>query len=114
MPLPEKTYDRLNSLCGRWEISQEDLYYSIENGLLRVCVWMPLRYLERGVIKNSKFIYEQHEHREGFIGVRSADFHRICSNRLRQAAYLPFYRERGPYSEYGIRAATASNISPAE
>lgn len=79
MPLPERTYDRLHSLCGRWEISQEDLYYSVENGLLQVCVWMPLRYLERGVIKNNKFIYEQHEHREGFIGVRPVDFHRICS-----------------------------------
>lgn len=79
MSLPEKTYERLHSLCQRWEISQEDVYYSVENGLLRVCVWMPLRYLERGVIRNNKFIYEKHEHREGFIGVRSEDFYRICS-----------------------------------
>jgi len=79
MPLPEKVYDRLHSLCQRWELPQEDIYYSVENNLLRVCVWIPLRYLERGVIKNHKFIYERHEHREGFIGVRPEDFHRICS-----------------------------------
>jgi hypothetical protein len=79
MPLPEKAYDRLSSLWKRWDVSQEDVYYSIENGLLRVCVWLPLRYLERGVIKDGKFIYEQHEPREGFVGVRPEDFHRICS-----------------------------------
>lgn len=79
MALPERAYDRLHSIFKRWDVSQEDVYYSIENGLLRVCVWMPLRYLERGAIKHGKFIYEKHEHREGFIGVRPEDFHRICS-----------------------------------
>ena len=79
MPLPEKTYERLHSLWGRWGLSQEDVYYAIENGLLRVCVWLPLRYMERGIIKNKKFMYVAHEHKEGFIGLRPEDFHRICS-----------------------------------
>lgn len=79
MALPEKTYDRLHSLWKRWELPQEDIYYAVENDLLRVCVWVPLRFMERGVIKNRKFIYEEHQPEEGFVGVRPEDFHRICS-----------------------------------
>lgn len=80
MTFPEKAYDRLNNLWRQWGLSQEDVYYAIENGLLRVCVWLPLRYVERGTIRDQKFIHEQHEHKEGFIGVRPQDFHLICSN----------------------------------
>ncbi len=79
MVLLDKTYDRLHNLWTRWGMSQEDAFYAIENGLLRTCVWLPLRYVERGVIKDGKFIYERHEPKEGFIGVRPEDFRRICS-----------------------------------
>ncbi len=79
MPLPEKAYDRLYSLQQRWGLTQEDVYYAIENGLLRVCVWMPLRYMERGIFRDKKFLYIEHEHKEGFIRLRPEDFHRICS-----------------------------------
>lgn len=79
MGFPEKEYDRLQSLLTRWGLPQEDVYYAIENGLLCTCVWLPLRYMERGIIKSRKFIFEQHEHKEGFVGVRQQDFHRICS-----------------------------------
>ena len=79
MPLPEKTYDRLKSLYERWGLSQEDMYYAIENGWLRVSVWMPHRYMERGVMRNKQFIYVECEHKEGFIGLRPEDFHRISS-----------------------------------
>ena len=67
MVFHDKAYDRLHNLWKRWGISQEDAYYAIENGLLRACVWMPMRYVERGVIKDGKFIYEQHEYKEGFL-----------------------------------------------
>lgn len=79
MALPEKAYDRLHSLWRQWGTSQEDVYYAIENGLLRVCVWMPMRYIERGILQEGRFVYERHEHKEGFIGVRPQDFHRISS-----------------------------------
>lgn len=52
----------------------------VENGLLRACIWLPLRYVERGVIRNRKFIYEAHEHQEGFVGVRPEDCRRICGS----------------------------------
>ena len=54
MVFPEKAYDRLYSMWERWGISQEDVYYFIENDLLRVCVWLPLRYVERGVIETQE------------------------------------------------------------
>ena len=79
MNLPIKEYDRLQSLLTRWGLPQEDIYYAIENGALNTCVWLPLRYLEHGAFKNRKFIYEKHEHKEGFVGVRPQDFHRLCS-----------------------------------
>jgi hypothetical protein len=78
--LPEKKYNRLQSLIQCWSISQEDVYYFIENGLLRVCVWLPLRCMERGTVRKNKFIYEKHEHRGGFVGIRPEDFHSICSS----------------------------------
>lgn len=52
----------------------------VESGLLRACIWLPLRFVERGVIKNRKFIFESHEMTEGFVGVRPEDCRRICSS----------------------------------
>lgn len=37
-----------------------------------------MRYVERGVIKDGTWVYERHEPKEGFIGVRPQDFRRIC------------------------------------
>lgn len=79
MVFQEKAYDRLHNLWKRWGLSQEDVYYAIENNLLRTSVWLPLRYMERGVISNGKFIFEQHEPKQGFMGVRPEDFYRLCS-----------------------------------
>ncbi len=80
MAIIERDYDRLHNIWTRWGISQEDVYYFVENGLLRVCVWLPLRYMERGMLRKNKFIYEKHHHQGGFVGVRPEDFHSICSS----------------------------------
>lgn len=79
MAFPAKEYNRLQSLQKIWDVSQEDMWYVIESGLLRACIWLPLRFVERGVIKNRKFIFESHEMTEGFVGVRPEDCRRICS-----------------------------------
>jgi hypothetical protein len=80
MGIPERNYHRLHSILERWELSQEDIYYAIENGFLKVSVWMPLRVVERGVMHDGKLIYQQsHEHKEGFLGVRQEDFYRLTS-----------------------------------
>jgi hypothetical protein len=78
MVFTEKSYDRLEHLWRRWGLTQDDAYYAIENGLLRTCVWLPLRYVERGTIKEGKFVFERCESKEGFIAVRPEDFRRIC------------------------------------
>lgn len=79
MAFPAKEYNRLQSLQKIWDVSQEDMWYVVESGLLRTCIWLPLRFVERGVIKNRKFIFESHEMTEGFVGVRPEDCRRICS-----------------------------------
>ncbi len=35
--------------------------------------------IERIAVRDNKFIYEQHEHKEGFVGIRREDFYNICS-----------------------------------
>jgi hypothetical protein len=36
MAFPTKDYNKLESLQKTWDVSQEDMFYTIENGLLRV------------------------------------------------------------------------------
>lgn len=79
MAFPAKDYDRLRSLQKKWDVSKEDIFYAIENGILRTCIWLPLRYVERVAIKECKLIFERHEHQCGFVGVRPEDCRRICS-----------------------------------
>lgn len=79
MAFPAKDYDRLRSLQKKWKISQDDMFYAIENGILRTCVWLPLRYVERFAVKGQKFTFEKHETQCGFVGVRPEDCRRICS-----------------------------------
>lgn len=79
MAFPTKDYNKLEGLQKIWGVSQEDMFYTVENALLRTCVWLPLRYMERGIMKDKKFIYEAHEPKEGFVGVRPEDCRRICS-----------------------------------
>lgn len=75
----DKKYLRLQDLQRMWGILQEDLYYAIENGLLRTSIWLPLRYMEIGLIKDGRFHYERHEHIEGFVSLRPQDCHAIFS-----------------------------------
>ncbi|NDF11602.1 MAG: hypothetical protein EB060_02140 [Proteobacteria bacterium] len=79
MVFPAKKYDRLSSLGKRWTLSQEDIYYAVENGMLRVCVYMPLRFVERCAVREHKIVFESHEQKQGFIAVRPEDFFTLCS-----------------------------------
>ena len=67
-------------MAALWQLSQEDIYYAIENGMLRVCVWMPLRYVERCAVRDNKIVFESYEHKQGFIGVRPEDFFILSSH----------------------------------
>lgn len=79
MAFPAKDYDRLKSLEKKWNISPEDMLYAIENGILRTCIWLPLRYVERIAIKERTFVFEKQEHQCGFVSVRPEDCRLICS-----------------------------------
>lgn len=79
MRVPIKKYERLYVLQKQWQVSQEDMFYAIEDSMLRVCIWLPLRYMEIGTIRNRQFIHESHEHVEGFVGVRAEDCHIVFS-----------------------------------
>lgn len=79
MKIPTKKYERLYVLQKQWKVSREDMFYAIEDAMLRVYVWLPLRYMEIGMIRERQFIYQNHEHIEGFVGVRAEDCHIIFS-----------------------------------
>jgi hypothetical protein len=95
MPLPEKSYERLHTLWKRWDLPQEDIYYAVESGLLQTCVWMPLRVMELGVIRGSKFVYEKYEHKGGFLGIRQEDFYRITSTGRARLRIFHSIEQRG-------------------
>ena len=78
MVFRNKAYERLEALSLRWGISRDDIYYAIENGLLRACVWMPLRCVEFGLVRQGKFVYIKQETKEGFMALRPQDFRIIC------------------------------------
>jgi len=39
-----------------------------------------MRYVERVAVREKQIIYEKHEPKEGFLGIRPEDFHNICDN----------------------------------
>lgn len=78
MKIPDKRYFKINSLRKQWGISREDMFYIVENGLLRVTIWLPLRYVERIVLEKNKLIHECHEPKEGFVGLRPEDCRLVC------------------------------------
>lgn len=77
---PDKKYERLGYLQKRWQVSQEDIYYAVENGILKTSIWLPLRCVERGVLKDRKFVFENHEFLDGFVGLRPQDTRAIFSH----------------------------------
>lgn len=79
MLFESREYYRLSALKDKWGIAKEEILYAIENGMLKTCIWLPLRYVERGIMRDRKFIYETHELKEGYVGVRSQDCRTICN-----------------------------------
>lgn len=73
MPIPEKQYTRLEALLERWNLSRDDVFYAVENGLLNCCVWLQPRYVERGRHENGCFLAKQQERSNGLVKVRPED-----------------------------------------
>lgn len=82
-----ENYHRLLSQQKKWGISKEHLFHAIENGMLRVCIWLPLRYVERATIEKTseeetgsdgqrilrKLVYVIRKPESGFVGLRPQD-----------------------------------------
>lgn len=77
MVFRNKTYDRLKALSLRWEISLDDICYSIEIGVLRACIWLPPRHVEVGTVKDRRFEFLRYEAMEGLLALRPQDFRTI-------------------------------------
>ncbi len=95
MAFPAKNYERLKALQKKWKVSQDDMFYAIENGILRTCIWLPIRYVERIAIKGRKFIFETHEHQCGFVGVRPEDCRLICNTGCAKLRIFNSVKEEG-------------------
>ncbi len=77
MALPKQNYFRLEVIEKQWSISHEEVMYAVENNLLRVCVWLPICFVERGKEKGYQFYALTCEHCEGLVGIRPKDCHML-------------------------------------
>jgi hypothetical protein len=77
MSFTAREYFPLKLLYARWDLAWEDVTYAIENGLLRACVYLPMRWMEYGHRENDKFIVDKTAHCEGLVAVQPKDTRRI-------------------------------------
>ena len=77
MALPRQDYFRLEVIEKQWSISHDEVMYAVENDLLRVCVWLPMCFVERGKEDGFQFHALTSEHCEGLVGIRSKDCHML-------------------------------------
>lgn len=77
MVFRKKAYERLANLSLHWEISLDDICYSIEIGVLRACVWLPLRHVEIGTLQDRRYEFLRYETMEGLLALRPQDFRAI-------------------------------------
>ena len=74
----DKTYHRLNGLQDRWKISEDDVRCAVESSLLRICIFLPLRYVECGLMQDDTFILEHYDDKSGLVAVRPEDYNWVC------------------------------------
>ncbi|MCH2546573.1 MAG: hypothetical protein MK052_03030 [Alphaproteobacteria bacterium] len=77
MALPKQNYFRLEIIEKQWSISHDEVMYAVENNLLRVCVWLPICFVERGKEEGYQFHTATSEHYEGLVGIRAKDCHML-------------------------------------
>ncbi|PIR33666.1 MAG: hypothetical protein COV36_02320 [Alphaproteobacteria bacterium CG11_big_fil_rev_8_21_14_0_20_44_7] len=77
MALPKQDYFRLEIIEKQWSISHDEVMYAVENNLLKVCVWLPICFVEYGKEEGCQFHTAICEHYEGLVGVRPKDCHML-------------------------------------
>lgn len=73
MAIPEKRYSRLEALLEKWNITKDDVFYAIENGLLQCCAWLQPRYMECVCKENGCLYAKAHRQYSGLVWVRPED-----------------------------------------
>lgn len=73
MAIPEKRYARLEALLGQWNLSRDDVFYAVENGLLQCCAWLQPRYMECVCKENGCYYAKPHRQYQGLVQVRPED-----------------------------------------
>lgn len=77
MPFKKQKYFRLEVIEREWDITHDDVMYAVENGMLAVCVWLPMSFVERGNVTDSEFYVLSRDHCEGLVRIRPKDCHRL-------------------------------------
>lgn len=73
MAIPEKRYSRLEALLGKWNLTRDDVFYAVENGLLQCCAWLQPRYMECVCKGDGCFYAKPHQQYQGLVRVRPED-----------------------------------------
>jgi hypothetical protein len=78
MPLPDRQYFSLQSLAGRWGVTDEDIRYYVEHGELEVCCWLDLREVMRYLPQkqNCAITCESLDF-EGYVKLRPRDCRKV-------------------------------------
>lgn len=77
MPLKKQKYFRLEVIEQGWDITHDEVMYAVENGMLPVCVWLPMCFVERGKHQGDEFYVLSHDHCEGLVRLRPKDCHML-------------------------------------
>jgi len=111
MPFKKQNYFRLEVIEKGWDITHDEVMYAVENGMLPVCVWLPICFVERGRANGSEFTILSRDHCEGLVRLRPKDCHMLFQRgRITLSHFLPT-RDRD-YSD--IRIAPEPSQPPLE
>lgn len=77
MLFKKQKYFRLEVIEKQWDITHDEVMYAVENDMLRVCVWLPMCFVERGKQEGEEFYILSRDHCEGLVRLRPKDCHML-------------------------------------
>ena len=77
MAFIEQDYFRLEVIEKQWSVSHDEVMYAAENDMLKVCVWLPMCFVEFGKGGVKDFYVLSRDHCEGLVRVRPKDCHML-------------------------------------
>lgn len=77
MAFIKQDYFRLEIVEKQWNLSHDEVMYAVENDMLKVCVWLPMCFVEFGKSGVKEFYVLSRDHCEGLVRVRPKDCHML-------------------------------------